>query len=68
MNSFLSEFLDEAVDLDELVRQWKLAYTLKEREHLRERHATHLRELEFYKRWRREHPLAKWEPKLFMEC
>jgi hypothetical protein len=53
--------------VDELVRQWEVAYTLKERERLRERHASHLRELEFYKQWRRENPLARWEPRLFVD-
>jgi hypothetical protein len=64
MSSFLSESLDEAVDIDELGRQWEQAYTLKEQERLRARYASHLRELEFYRAWRRENPLAKWEPKL----
>jgi hypothetical protein len=58
--------IDEAVDLDELVRQWEVAYMLKEQERLKERHGSHLRELEFYKVWRREKPLARWEPKLFL--
>jgi hypothetical protein len=67
MQSFVSESLDQSVDLDELVRQWEAAYTLKEQEYLRERYASNLRELEFYKKWRRENQLARWEPKLFVD-
>jgi hypothetical protein len=67
MQSFVSESLDQSVDVDELVRQWEAGYTLKELERLRERYASHLRELEFYKAWRREKPLAKWEPRLFLD-
>jgi hypothetical protein len=40
MRSLVSESLYEmTVDLDELVRQWEVAYTLKKEERLRERYA-----------------------------
>jgi hypothetical protein len=47
--------------------RWEVAYTLKEQERLKERYASHLRELEFYKLWRKENPLTKWEPRLFAD-
>jgi hypothetical protein len=58
---------NESTDLDELVQRWEAAYTLKEQERLKERYAIHLRELEFYRTWRKENPLARWEPRLFVD-
>ena len=43
------------------------SYQLKEGEHLRKCYASNQRELEFYEAWRRENPLAKWEPEFFVD-